>query len=245
MNHKDTQIQSRKPATRAGRRTGWKRELPSLAKEGWPRHQVNAPVPFEAWPGWLVQHPIIGGLNQTPRLRPLRRLRSILLMGAATCLFIFFVTTISHATTVERLSLGDLVRKAQKIVIGKVSHSRTYWNDNRKLILTTYTIEVQESLKGQTFRTLEITTIGGKIGDLTLNVVGMPSFEDGETAVVFVESAGGYSTVVGLGQGKFTVTNHEVFNSVTALAFPDGRPGEPLKMPLESFKKEIKRLADR
>ena len=33
---------------------------------------------------WFVQLPIIGGLNQPPRLRPLRRLRGIFLMGAAT-----------------------------------------------------------------------------------------------------------------------------------------------------------------
>src|SRR5947208_11249421 len=54
------------------------------AKEGTPRHQVNGPVPLEARPGWFVQLPIIGGLNQPPRLRPLRRLRGIFLMGAAT-----------------------------------------------------------------------------------------------------------------------------------------------------------------
>src|SRR5205809_2259628 len=56
----------------------------SLAKEGWPRHQVNGPIPLKARPGWFVQLPIIGGLNQPPRLRPLRRLRGIFLMGAAT-----------------------------------------------------------------------------------------------------------------------------------------------------------------
>src|SRR2546428_9886361 len=59
-------------------------KVPSLAKEGWPRHQVNGPVPLEARPGWFVQLPIIGGLNQPPRLRPRRRLRGIFLMGAAT-----------------------------------------------------------------------------------------------------------------------------------------------------------------
>ena len=84
----------RGPATSAG-----KGELPSLAKEGWPRHQVNGPVPLLARPGmsganvsplgrnkeeWFVPLPIIGGLNLPPRLRPLRRLRSIFLMGAAT-----------------------------------------------------------------------------------------------------------------------------------------------------------------
>src|SRR6266487_3602002 len=34
--------------------------------------------------GWFVQLPTIGGLNQPPRLRPLRRLRGIFLVGAAT-----------------------------------------------------------------------------------------------------------------------------------------------------------------
>src|SRR5438128_8221015 len=59
-------------------------KLPSLAKEGWLRHQKNGPLPLKARPGWFVQQPIIGGLNQPPRLRPLRRLRGIFLMGAAS-----------------------------------------------------------------------------------------------------------------------------------------------------------------
>src|SRR6266566_753508 len=67
--------------TRASGTTGGKGEVPSLAKEGWPRHQVNGPVPLEAWPGWFVQLPIIGGLNQPPRLRPLKRLRGHFLNG--------------------------------------------------------------------------------------------------------------------------------------------------------------------
>src|SRR5437879_8871929 len=44
----------------------------------------NGPLPLKARPGWFVQQPIISGLNQPPRLRLLRRLRGILLMGAAT-----------------------------------------------------------------------------------------------------------------------------------------------------------------
>ncbi len=56
--------------TRASGTTGGKGEVPSLAKEGWTRHQVNGPVPLEARPGWFVQLPIIAGLNQPPRLRP-------------------------------------------------------------------------------------------------------------------------------------------------------------------------------
>ena len=76
---------------------------PSLAKEGsplcpgitcvpssaWPRRggrtiKKYSPLPLDARPGWFVQQPIIGGLNQPPRLRPLMKLRDIYLMVAAT-----------------------------------------------------------------------------------------------------------------------------------------------------------------
>src|SRR6266700_1191738 len=45
--------------TRASGTTGGKGEVPSLAKEGWPRHQVNDPVPLEARPG-------MSGANVSP-----------------------------------------------------------------------------------------------------------------------------------------------------------------------------------
>src|SRR5262245_44881003 len=152
---------------------------------------------------------------------------------------VFFASFVAHATTVERLDLHDLARKAHKIIVGRVSNSRTFWSSNRKLILTSYTVEVQETIKGESSHTLELTTIGGTIGDLTLHVAGMPSFERGENTLLFVENSGAFSTVVGLDQGKFKIAGGEVSNSVNELSFPDGRPGKSLKMPLESFKKEI------
>jgi len=162
--------------------------------------------------------------------------------------FIFsllFIPILSHATTVERLSLDDLVKKANRIVIGKVANARTHWSSDRRLILTTYTIEVAETMKGQTGRTAEFTTIGGKIGDVELHVAGMPNLDPGEDAVVFIEQTRTFSTVVGLGQGKFSIRNGEVSNAIDDLTFPDGRPGRQLRMPLDSFKNRIKTLAGR
>ena len=49
-----------------------KAKSPPWQRRGWPRHRVNGPVPLEARPGWFVQLPMIGGLNQPPRLRPLK-----------------------------------------------------------------------------------------------------------------------------------------------------------------------------
>ena len=156
-----------------------------------------------------------------------------------------FAGTLARATTVEPLALEDLVKRAHHIVSGKVRNSRTYWSADRKLILTSYTIEVDESIKGRPPKTFELTTIGGKIGDLELQVSGMPSFAKDENVVVFTESSGPYEVVMGLGQGKFTVENGEVFNEVNGLSFPDGRPAKPMRFPIQTFKRQIRTILTR
>ena len=160
-------------------------------------------------------------------------------------LLAFFLSNSVEATTIERLNLDTLVKKSNRIVIGKVRSSRTYWSSDRKLILTSTTIDIQETIKGQGAPTVEITTIGGKIGDLTLHVAGMPQFDKDESAVVFVEKSGIYSTVVGLAQGKFSISNGEVSNDVRGLDLTDGSQVRATKMSLATFKRQIKLSLDR
>ncbi len=145
-----------------------------------------------------------------------------------------------HATTVKRMDLDTLVAGAQEIVVGMVRDSETYWSGNGRLILTRHTIEVSETLKGVNDGTVEITTIGGTIGDLTLYVAGMPVFEPGEETVVFVEAAGPFRTVVGLGQGKLSVADDFVSNSVSSLEFADPGPGRVTRMRFARFKDAIR-----
>ncbi len=116
-------------------------------------------------------------------------------MAPRLLLAMFLMAASAYATTVQRLGLEDLTKKAHDIVVGRVTNSRTYWSSNRKLIFTSYTLQVDESIKGQAARSVEITTIGGKIGDVELHVSGMPSFQAGESAVVFLEQSAGYQTV--------------------------------------------------
>jgi hypothetical protein len=153
---------------------------------------------------------------------------------------VFALLTPLYATSVQRLSFEELVAKAHTIVQGSVVSALTYRSADGKLILTNYTISVEESLKGASGRTVILTTIGGRIGNTVLHVSGMPVLQPGEKAVLFLEQAGAYTTVVGLNQGKFTVSNGEISNSVTGLSFPDGGPGTPLKMPVDEFKRQVK-----
>ena len=165
-------------------------------------------------------------------------------LGVFSVLFVGFAT-VSRATTVERLSLDDLATRSQSIIEGVVRGSRSYWSADGKLILTSTTIEVTEAIKGQPARTVEITTVGGKVGDTILHVGGMPAFAPGENTIVFAERTKGYLTVLGLGQGKFTIANGEVANSLSELTFPDGRPSRTTRMPVQTFKSEIRSMVDR
>lgn len=160
-------------------------------------------------------------------------------------LVVLVFSSVIRATTVERLTLEDLAKRSQSIVEGVVRGSRTYWSPDRKLILTNTTIDVTEAIKGQAARTVEVTTVGGQIGDTVLHVSGMPAFVPGESTIVFVEVSRGYSTVVGLSQGKFTISNGEVANSLSELNFPDGRPARTTRMSLQIFKSELRSLVDR
>jgi len=153
---------------------------------------------------------------------------------------IFGILAPLHATSVQRLGFEDLVAKAQTIVEGSVVSVQTYRSADGKLILTNYTINVQESLKGSTGKTVTLTTVGGRIGNTVLHVSGMPVFQPGEKAVLFLEQAGAFTTVVGLNQGKFTVSNGEISNSIIGLSFPDGGSGSPVRMPLDEFKRQLK-----
>ena len=145
-----------------------------------------------------------------------------------------------QATSVRRLSFDDLIATAHSIVEGNVVSSNTYRSSDGKLIFTSYTIHVQESLKGSTQQTVTVTTVGGRIGDTILHVAGMPAFQPGDRAILFLEQSKSYTTIVGLNQGKFAISNGEVSNSVSGLSFPDGVAGKSVKMPLDAFKQQIR-----
>ncbi|HEY2380343.1 MAG TPA: hypothetical protein VGK48_04085 [Terriglobia bacterium] len=154
------------------------------------------------------------------------------------CAAIFAGLAPLYATSVQRLSFDDLVAKAQSIVEGSVVAAQTYRSQDGKLIFTNYTIQVEESLKGPNKKTVILTTIGGRIGNTVLQVSGMPVFQTGEKAVLFLEQAGAYTTVVGLNQGKFSVSNGQISNSVAGLSFSGG-VGGPVRMSFDEFKRQV------
>ena len=107
-----------------------------------------------------------------------------------------------EATTVKQLSLEQLVRGSQRIILGRCVSQETYWNKTRTRILTATRFAVTEDLKGDSREVATVVTVGGTLDGLTQVVSGTPKFKENEEVLLFLEAGkGSYWILMGLSQG--------------------------------------------
>ncbi len=178
---------------------------------------------------------------------------------SAAMAFALLGASFATATTVQKLSLQDLARKSEAIVVAEVEETVSRWDDEGKEIYTYVTVRVSDHVKGQKGQkgqkapaTLTLRQLGGQVDKIASVVPGMPEFRKGEQVVLFLsqKDAAGYPWVVGLQQGKYSVVTDEnglkqVRNDVDGLtlAGPGGLKAEAKgssQMTLESFLESIR-----
>jgi len=107
------------------------------------------------------------------------------------------------ATTLEQLTLDEMIQKSTAIVRARIAGSHA-----AALSGTTYTyfeLEVLESWKGQSIR--EVAIPGGVINGIRQSVAGAPQLKPGQEYVLFLwTSRSGLTQVMGLSQGRFHVS---------------------------------------
>ena len=149
------------------------------------------------------------------------------------------------ATTLERLTLDEMIQKSTAIVRGKVLDFSTVQRGN--VVYTVYRLQVAERIKGGAGpATTEIYLPGGAIAGYRQSFAGTPQMNRGADYVVFVwVSPKGVPQVVGLGQGLFDVklsTTGETILSRGPLEAevlsPSGKPvdDQGLKLTLERLR---------
>lgn len=152
------------------------------------------------------------------------------------------------ATTVQKLSMKDLSKNSAAIVRAEVVDSDARY-DADKEIYTYVTLRVLEPVKGShKDDVITIRQLGGVVDNIASIVPGMPTFKKGEEVVVFLtgNTKAGYPMVVGLQQGKYSVSldehgNKKVRNELEGLRMldPNGSVTEGTKvtpnMPLQGF----------
>ena len=134
--------------------------------------------------------------------------RTVVLAIAALALF---TASYAVATTVQKMSLRDLAKKSDAIVLARVEDETARYDANKE-IYTYITLRVLEPVKGpKKDEVITIRQIGGTVDNIASIVSGTPTFRKGEEVVVFLsgKDAAGYPWVMGLQQGKYTVTADE------------------------------------
>ena len=163
----------------------------------------------------------------------------------------------AFATSVQKFSLQELTKKSDSIVMARVDDAYSSWDAAHKEIYTFYTLSVLQPVKGNKGgTTVTLRELGGTVDNVMSIVPGMPSFKKGEEVVVFLtqKDAAGYPWVMGLQQGKYTVSTGKngvkmVRNDLagTELLTKDGKHVDSTTapdMPLNAFIDGIKTALD-
>jgi hypothetical protein len=115
----------------------------------------------------------------------------------------------ARATTVLPLYLDEIVTTSTTAFEGTVLENRIERDAATGLPVTYTTFQVTDPIKGTAGSVHTIKQVGGELADGGLNysIRGVPKFEVGEEYVVFLAgvSAQGFSSPIGLSQGRFKV----------------------------------------
>jgi len=156
---------------------------------------------------------------------PMRSLRLLLALAAMLALALPTVcaTPVANASVVEAMSLADLTREAEVIVVARVDGQRARY-DTQGRIVTDVSLRIEQSLHGRLGPGARATAmrLGGAVGDLGLRVEGEASYVDGERVILFARwyttPAGDLLRPIGMSQGVLPITSA----GGTELAQPGG-----------------------
>jgi hypothetical protein len=107
------------------------------------------------------------------------------------------------------MGLAELAQAADLVLLGRVTGQQAGWDAAHRSIVTEVSIKVEDCLKGQARpgAVLKLHRLGGTVDGIGMRTIGEPAFADGEDTLLFLSSgAGGMLRVVGMAQGKLTVS---------------------------------------
>jgi hypothetical protein len=107
-------------------------------------------------------------------------------------------------TTLARMSLAEMAQAAPVIVRARCLANSAGWEAGEIWTLTSF--EVEEVWRGSAPARITVRLLGGRAGNLTSSVSGVPRFRAGEDVVLFLEpTARGDFSVVSWEQGTFRI----------------------------------------
>ena len=134
---------------------------------------------------------------------------SLLLVGQA-----------GHAAMV-RMSLDDIVRQSDTVVLGTVTHQESAWDTHYTAIHTDVTVAVERAIVGSPGDEVTFRVAGGLVGSMGMRTSNDPIFQNGERVIVCLDTTSVPASVVGLQQGKFPVRDDTVVSARETVRLED------------------------
>ena len=150
----------------------------------------------------------------------MRRLRVLPLSLICTLL----MAGVARSTTVIPPTFESLVSSANTIFVGEVMDVRADWvpTPQGRALKTYVTFRVEDVWKGRVGTVTQLEFLGGTVGGVTMEVVGMPTFSDGQRSVLFVHGdVQTASPLVGFWHGRLRIEKDP--NGVDRVRTHDGR----------------------
>lgn len=126
---------------------------------------------------------------------------------AALVLFtlLILLTPSALGAHVAQMSGRELAAASPNVVVAVVEGREVRWNDTRNLLMTDYTLRIEERLRGETPERLTLTMPGGTLGDITDDVCTTVHLEPGARYLLFLGDLDRprLSPIVGARQGVF------------------------------------------
>lgn len=156
---------------------------------------------------------------------------------------LLMVAVPARATVLLDWTLEERVARADRVVVGTVISQRAVTEG--ELILTENTIRVERALYGKPGATLVISTLGGTIGEATMDVPGEAVLHTGERIVAIVKrNAKGRNHLVSMGMGAFTLRGEIARQTIEVpLLRGDGTMAEPPGLQITDLQRITRAIA--
>lgn len=131
-------------------------------------------------------------------------MKNRLLVGLAAALLVA-ASLPAAASTFVAMDQTELLTSSAAVVQGTVLDVRSFWNEDRTIIISEARIEVQDLVAGEAPAVVTVRTPGGEVGNYRVEADGFPTFSAGEQVLVYLGTDGDAYRVSGHLQGKYRI----------------------------------------
>lgn len=150
-----------------------------------------------------------------------------------TLFTVLLTAGVARSTTVIPPSFDQLVSDARSIFVGEVISQDAVWESTPtgRAIVTRVNFRVENVWKGSAGAVTQLEFLGGTIGEMRMEVVGVPTFVVGQRSVLFVSGeARAISPLVGFMHGRLRI-QRDLATGVDRVSTYDGRSlGSPAEI---------------